>query len=423
MDQTLSFIKNPYTFIRDEAFREGKEFFYSRVLLRKTIFMTGPDAARLFYNQSLFERKGSAPEPIKATLFGKGGVQGLDGIEHKQRKALFLSLMTEERINDLSHIFLKWLNTYAKQWKEHNQIILYQQLQEILTLSVCEWAGIELKTSEVSLRTRQLTAMFDSAGNLGHFRARVARKKSERWIQGIVEDLRKSESELQQTPLERIVFFKDSEGKLLSSRIAAVEILNLLRPTVAISVYIVFSLHALIMHPENRKKLLHGSKAFLECFIQEVRRFYPFFPAVYAKVKKTFTWKGVTFLKKSKAVLDIYGTNHDMKSWKAPDVFLPERFIRWNGNSFNFIPQGGGEHENGHRCPGEWITKRIMQEAVIFFLSKLDYKVPEQNLDLNMGRLPALPYSYLVLSDIKVKGEVHPPLSSKVYDDFLRPPP
>src|SRR3546814_9974873 len=66
---------------------------------------------------------------------------------------------------------------------------------------------------------------------------------------------------------------------MLSPRVAAVELLNILRPTVAVSVFITFTAHALHQLPACRQNL-QADDGYLECFVQEVRRFYPFFPAV-----------------------------------------------------------------------------------------------------------------------------------------------
>ncbi len=75
-------------------------------------------------------------------------------------------------------------------------------------------------------------------------------------------------------------------------------------------------------------------------FVQEVRRFYPFFPFVAARVKQDFTWNGYQFTEGTLTLLDLYGTNHDQKLWEHPNMFYPERFAQWQGSPFSFIPQG-----------------------------------------------------------------------------------
>jgi fatty-acid peroxygenase len=54
--------------------------------------MQGEEAAKVFYDENKFKRKKAAPKFVKKTLFGQGGVQGLDEDRHRHRKQLFMSL-------------------------------------------------------------------------------------------------------------------------------------------------------------------------------------------------------------------------------------------------------------------------------------------------------------------------------------------
>src|SRR3546814_12288022 len=101
-----------------------------------------------------------------------------------------------------------------------------------------------------------------------------------------------------------------------------------------------------------------------------VRRFYPFFPAVAALVRREFEWRGYHFPSGRRVILDLYGTNHDARTWNASEAFRPERFREWDESPFNFIPQGGGDHNVNHRCPAEWITIRLMKQASEFLRSE-----------------------------------------------------
>jgi fatty-acid peroxygenase len=100
-----------------------------------------------------------------------------------------------------------------------------------------------------------------------------------------------------------------------------------LRPTVAVSVYIVWTVLALVQHPRCRLRLEGGDERDLRCFLQEVRRHYPFFPAVAGRVKRDVEWHGALLRKGQRALLDLHGTNHDPRTWESPDEFLPERFL------------------------------------------------------------------------------------------------
>lgn len=56
------------------------------------------------------------------------------------------------------------------------------------------------------------------------------------------------------------------------------ELINVLRPVVAVGRYVIFAALALHEHPECLRKLRTGDDDYLELFVQEVRRFYPSSP-------------------------------------------------------------------------------------------------------------------------------------------------
>jgi fatty-acid peroxygenase len=99
----------------------------------------------------------------------------------------------------------------------------------------------------------------------------------------------------EQSAAHVISWFRDFDGELLSSRVAAVELLNIIRPTVAVAIYITFVAHALHRYPEQQQNLSRDTDSYSDLFVQEVRRFYPFFPAVAARLRKDFEWKGYHF--------------------------------------------------------------------------------------------------------------------------------
>ncbi|WP_246742550.1 cytochrome P450 [Microvirga splendida] len=314
LDSTLALLREPYDFVSNRCRRHGTDLFETRIMLRRTICMTGPDATRLFYDPDRFIRHGAMPdEPVRATLLGKGGIQGLDDQDHRHRKRMFLSLMRPESIGRLGDLVADHWQAQAREWTSMDRVVLYPELHPILTRAVCAWAGVPLAEGEVIRRTRQLVAMFDAAGSVGprHLWSRLARRRAERWIEGIVEQVRAGRlSPPEQSPLHVIAAYKGLDGTLLPARVAAVAVLNLLRPTVAVSVFITFAAHALHLHPECRQKL-QDDDGYTDLFVQEVRRVYSFFPAVMARVRDDFDWSGYHFPRGTSVMLDLYGTDND----------------------------------------------------------------------------------------------------------------
>lgn len=405
-DSTLALIWDPYRFISKRCQRYGADLFETRLRLQRTICMTGPEAARLFYDPSRFERRDAMPKAIQKTLLGVGGVQALDDEAHRHRKQMFLSLMTPERIGELVQLTVAEWQVRVHIWRSMDEFVLYPKLHVLLTRATCAWAGVPLAESEVQARTREIATLFDHAGSVGvrHLWSRGARKRADRWLADLVEQIRNGRRHPpEQSAAHIIAWHRALNGELLTPRVAAVELLNVIRPIVAVSVYIIFVAHALHAHSKVRERLQAGDDGYADRFVQEVRRYYPFFPAVAARTRQAFEWNGYRFPEGQRAILDLYGTNQDPRTWEKPEEFEPERFRRWDGSPFNFVPQGGGDHRAGHRCPGEWIAIELMKLAAEFLTRRMSYEVPEQDLRIDWSRLPALPRSRFVIRNVREK--------------------
>lgn len=403
-DNTLGFGLHGYNFIRRKAQQLNSDIFQTRLLFKPTICMLGEENARLFYDTDRFQREGAAPSRVKKTLFGVGGVQGLDGDEHRHRKEMFMSLMSPERVRQLAEVMVDVWMAQLGRWEAMEHVVLYEEANQIICRAVCAWAGVPLPETDVERRARDLVGMIEGSGAVGprHWRGRRARRRGEKWMSELVRRVRSGALEPgSDTALHVIATHCNRGGRELPDRIAAVEVLNILRPTVAVSRYIVFSALALHAHPEWRARLRDGSDDLLKQFVQEVRRFYPFFPIVGAIVRDTFDWNGYRFPRGRRVVLDLYGTNHDPRQWQSPDDFRPERFAEWDGSPFNFIPQGGGDFVENHRCAGEWVTIELTKAAVRLLVTEVEYQVPEQDLEISMARIPAIPRSRFVLRGVR----------------------
>jgi fatty-acid peroxygenase len=404
LDATLTLMRDPYRFISKRCRFYESDLFETRLLLENTICMTGPEAARMFYDPSRFVRGAAMPKAIQKTLLGEEGVQSLDDEAHRHRKQMFMSLMTPEQIEQLVQRAATEWKTCLGRWASMREVVLYTELQELLTRAVCAWAGVPLPDAEVDTRTRQITALFDDAASVGfrHLWARWARKRADLWLADIIGQIRSGHVRpAEHSPAYIIAWHRDLNGELLAPRVAAVELMNVVRPTVAVSVYMVFVAHALHGNPALREKLENGDRDYADLFVQEVRRYYPFFPAVAARARQEFDWKGYRFPHGRRVILDLYGTNHDSRTWKTPDAFEPERFRQWDGCPFNFIPQGGGDHYVDHRCPGETIAIELMKQAADCFTQRMTYVVPEQDLRIDWSRMPALPQSRFVIRNVR----------------------
>jgi len=408
LDNTLALLREGYLYIPNRCRRYHSDVFKTRLLLQDTICMSGAEAAALFYDADRFVRKGAAPMRVQKTLFGVGGVQGLDGERHLHRKLLFMPLMDDSNVEQLVRLTaLEWDNAIAR-WERRERIVLFDEVQEILCRAVCAWVGVPLPEPDVAQRTADFAAMIEAGGKVGpaHWRGRHARKRTERWIVELIHHLRTQPNPaMDHRMAELIASYRGLDGELLSEHVAAVELINVIRPTIAIGRFIVFAALALHEHPECRQGIAAADEQYREWFVQEVRRYYPFFPFVAARVRKDFEWHGYRFRKGTRVMLDLYGTNHDGRAWREPDKFQPERFRTWGGSAYNFIPQGGSDVRTQHRCPGEPIVIALVKDAVRILVERMRYEVPEQDLRVSLSRIPTLPESRFVISGVKRAGE------------------
>lgn len=131
-------------------------------------------------------------------------------------------------------------------------------------------------------------------------------------------------------------------------------------------------------------------------FIQEVRRYYPFFPAVAAGRERGLRLGGHHFVKGRRVLFDIYGTNRDPPAWQRPDEFDPSRFVDWDGDPYTSVPQGGGD-PGEHRCPGEPIAVKLMAVVVEELTRSHPYWVDGHPHPINDTRPPYLPRGGLVV--------------------------
>jgi fatty-acid peroxygenase len=407
-DSTLALRADPYRYISRRCRALTTDVFQTRLMLRPTIFLCGRDAAELFYDQSRFIRHGATPPRIQNVLFGRGGVQTLDDQAHRHRKQMLMRLMDPERVAELADTTRRYWRIYARRWIEHDRVVLYDEAREIICRAVCEWAGVPLEASDVAHRTRELSSLFDNAGSAGpaHWWGRFNRFRTNHWAAGLIDDFRRGRlPAAPDSALAIIASHRTLSGELLPLPTAAVELLNVLRPTVAVAVFVTFVAHALHAHPHEAARLSDAphDSARAEQFLQEIRRFYPFFPAVAGKVRRDFAWRGYHFPQGMRAMLDLYGTDHDPQQWQDPHRFRPHRFDgRWPG-PFGFIPQGGGDPHIHHRCPGEPITLALMHVALEFLTRDIAYDLPPQDLSIDFTRLPALPTSHVILSNIRLR--------------------
>ena len=218
--------------------------------------------------------------------------------------------MSDERIEEWGLILKKELLKGAMKWMEQPSIVFYDESKKVLTRAVCEWAGVPLPEEDVEKRTNQLSDLYESVAqtNPKFLKGAISRKTTTKWLEDLIQQVRDGQlMPGKETALYQISFHKNLDGSLIDLAPAATDLNSVLRPTVAISIYMNFVALTLHQFPEIRERLRVEAidSKYYDNFTQEVRRYYPFFPFNAGIARKDFVWKDYLFEKDTMIVLII----------------------------------------------------------------------------------------------------------------------
>jgi fatty-acid peroxygenase len=403
IDRSLAVLTEGYAWLPNRMRDSAEPVLSTRLLGRPALAVRGPDAVRFFYDEANVRRHGALPEPVRATLFGLDAVHTLDGAAHRARKSFFLPLLSPDRVTGLVEEVTRAWDEAVAEWAGRPRVTLFDEAGAVLTRGVCRWAGVPLPDGEEAPLAADLLAMVDGFATAGprHFRARRARARQELRLAQLVDAVRAGAAPARPgSVLDAVCRHREADGAPLAPRTAAVELLNVLRPTAAVAFFAAFTAHALVRWPAHRERLRTGDPAYATAFAHEVRRFYPFAPFLGGLAVRELSWRGAGVPEGGIVLLDVYGQNHDEELWGDPYTFRPERFLERPAAPDELIPQGGGDPRSGHRCPGENVTVGLLQ-ALAVRLARLEYTLPAQDLSIPLHRMPTRPRSGIVLTGVR----------------------
>jgi fatty-acid peroxygenase len=402
-DSTIALLREGYLFMPARFRKHGSDIFEARLMLRRAFCVMGEDASRMFFHPGRFTRKGAIPPNTLLLLQDRGSVQTLDGGEHQARKRMFMALAEPGAVEALVGELLGAWDRRMAAWRRASRIVLHTEMEELLCEAACRWTGVPLAEADLPQRAREFAAMIDGAGAAGprNWRGLALRARTERWARECVRDARTARLRPgARTALHLITHYRDPGGRPLEDEVAAVELLNAIRPVVAIARYITFAALALHEHPAMRVPLADGDADFARRFVLEVRRRTPFFTAIGGRALHSFEWRGQHFPRDAWVLFDVHGTLMDPRIWTAPERFDPDRFLARAPGVTDFAPQGAGDYLLGHRCPGEPATIAVI-DAAARRLATMRYEVPQQDLSVDLARMPAIPASRFVIAGLR----------------------
>lgn len=391
-DSSLTLLRLGAEFGRSRYGQLGSDAFRLRLGLMPAIMAMGREAHDVFYVPDRFTRRGALPPTTLRSLQDVGSVMTLDGQAHRHRKAMLMAVLNNAAPRMAADaVEAAWHDTVPR-WRKRGIIALLPGVRALLTRGLCQWAGVPLDAAEGPQRTAEFGAMIDGAGAVGprNWWGLFLRQRTERWARERIARQRAHPQAPAGSAVAVIAAHRDDRGELLPLEIAGVELINCIRPAVACERYVVFAADALNRWPEWRERIDPHDDAAVARFAQEVRRFYPFLPAIGGKALEPFEWRGERFGKGAWMLFDLHGTNHDPRLFEAPDRFDPDRYLREPSAVKRIVANGGGEPFTTHRCPGEAMTVELIKRGTKLLLTT-PYKVRGSDHGIDPGRLPPLP--------------------------------
>ena len=395
-----------YTLLTDIREKAGAPVAKAEAFTKKLYVIYGSDAAQKFYDPKNFKREGAMPDLVIKTLFGEDGVQTLDGEEHHHRKNIFMDLMAPDRMDDY-HKILDEKMTAALE-AEQGTFEFFSLTRRVLFETVTEWSGINLdhlSDEEIDDLSKYQISMISGTftSTVDHLKGVEDRKRSERWARKLIQSAREHPVPgKENVALYAFAQATDLDGELLPLDVAAVELLNIIRPTLALTVWAALMGHALFSRSDIYDQLKDNFDELQDSFIHEMRRYYPFFPAVPGISLQDVEIDGYLIPEGSWVALDLYGTNHDARTIDQPEEFKVDRYkgdterISYE-EEYEMIAQGGGEFRSMHRCAGEWITLHTLRVLSDHLVNKYEFSVPEQDFEIPMNQFPTYPNSKVLL--------------------------
>ncbi|PID21120.1 cytochrome P450 [Sporosarcina sp. P3] len=389
--------------LREEV---GAPVVKAEFLTKEITVIYGEEAARKFYDPENFKREGAMPKPVLKTLFGEGGVQTLDGDEHHHRKGYFMDLMSPDRMEEYHELLAK--NVSKELDKQHGEFELFDLANRVLFNSISEWCGINLEqfdSKTLEKLARNQISMISGAvtSPVDHIKGITDRNESEKWAKDLIKEAREHPVPgKEHLALYTFAHATDLDGELLPVEVAAVELLNIIRPTVALTVWVALMGHALFAKRGIYEEVQSDFDDLQDSFIQELRRYYPFFPMLPAIAVSDVEVDGYLIPKDSWVVLDLYGSNHDKRTIDSPEQFDSKRFVGKAKDisyeeEYEMIAQGGGKFREMHRCAGEWITLHSLRVFSDHLVNQYEFTVPEQDWTIPMNQFPTYPTSKVLL--------------------------
>jgi len=460
--ETLDYGMSSFLTAADRVKRNG-HVSYSNILFQDTILLSGSEALRHFYNDTLVQRENAFPTFQLPVLFGGKISPMMDGLEHAERRALVNKAFNShtairthlEKINAITRAYVhRWGTLRNFEWEEeymrytatlstallfsNNDPVTLQSLSQSIShapkntrwsrfYSPLEGKSIDRLVERLNRLIYSFTSVPISIPFTPYSKGLRARDELLKWYDTLMTKHHQRFNTDKEFNDALSIVLKSLPSTVTQSRQALLPEINFLTfatyamyspltsMTIALSQFpeIAEKIRAEVhrVYPDNRNVTLENlhQLEYTGRFINEVRRYFPLLAGMFGTAKQSFQVDRYYVPKGSHLVGSFYTTLHDHSEYRRPQLFDPDRFIGGKqprgGWQYGYVPHGGGlsPHAEGstHRCVGEDLTKYTMKIMLVHLMKTSSWVLPSQDLSYNMNLFLPEPYSKLIVKEFR----------------------
>jgi retinoid hydroxylase len=409
--ETLAILRNPFGFLEERGKRFGKVF-KSRVVGRRTVFLSGTAGAEAFYDEANISRENALPFPM-VDLFGGINMQMYDGPRHVALKGMAVRAFDPAAITgylpDIQALIASTLSRLAGQ----PEFVATRALRKLAIEAICQSVmglppGSETDAidGDYGLVLKGMVSLPVGLPGTPYGRARAARDRLLARIRGLITQRRERPGK---DALSRLLADRAPDGRVFSDDEAALEVHH-----IVIAGFIVYALLA-----EGMRRLAEDPALRARCaeeirsvaptglldmptlgrlrtctnVVMEAKRFVPIVPLVFGRARRTFSCGGFDVPEGWTVYLALRLHNRDPDIYREPDTFDPDRFgperAEHKKHPLAFIPQGAAA--SGHLCLGVDYSTILALTFLTLLVRGYEWELPAQDLTYRWTTIPPEP--------------------------------
>ena len=389
LGDTLAFARDAGGFLARRA-RELGPVFEINVFGHPTACFVGPEAFALILDDRNVERASANPPHVEA-IFNPRAVPFLDGSTQRRRKRLLLKAFTESALDGYLPIIERVVARYTQRWVEKERFRWVPEINSLgfsIAGALFVGASSDRDDPEIEEAFGKVAAGLLSLPVNLPFTPYGQALKARDYLLSIVDralDAGERATQGGTNVLARLQQARDGDDRLARDELR-IETFHFFGAYSAVIGGLSFLVSALGRFPDEadraRAEVLRESRTgpltlaslrkleYLDRFTREVRRAMPILPLTFfGRVKQEMTFQGVRIPEGHRAIGCIGATLLDPSTFPDPDRFDPDRWLTPTEQQKRaWVPHGGGNPADGHRCAGEALADLMMRALAVHLL-------------------------------------------------------